>query len=84
MVWWPQGNIPATAEMNSGKGDNIQPPNINYARPSSNHPGGAVVTYCDGHVEFVNVDDINYAIWQRKMCPNDAAANANGWLLPLP
>ncbi|HEV3416927.1 MAG TPA: DUF1559 domain-containing protein [Pirellulales bacterium] len=37
-----------------------------HARPSSNHPGGAVVTYCDGHTSFI-ADSINYQIYAMLM-----------------
>jgi len=37
-------------------------PTTALARPSSNHPGGAVVTYCDGHVSFI-ADSINYQVY---------------------
>jgi len=35
-----------------------------FARPSSNHGEGAVVAFCDGHVEFLR-SDINYLTYQR-------------------
>jgi prepilin-type N-terminal cleavage/methylation domain-containing protein/prepilin-type processing-associated H-X9-DG protein len=60
---------------------------IRFARPSSNHPGGVVVTYADGHQDFLT-DDVcrretrsdgtivdNYLIvFCRAMAPNDQAA----------
>jgi prepilin-type processing-associated H-X9-DG protein len=32
------------------------------ARPSSGHPGGAAVTYCDGHTSFIS-DSIDYQVY---------------------
>lgn len=46
-----------------------------YARPSSYHSGGVVVTYADGHSDFV-ANEIDPAVYQSKMSPNDAAAKA--------
>jgi prepilin-type N-terminal cleavage/methylation domain-containing protein/prepilin-type processing-associated H-X9-DG protein len=37
-----------------------------FARPSSNHGAGALVAFCDGHVEFLR-DDIDYLTYQRLM-----------------
>ncbi len=50
-----------------------RPHDIRYARPSSDHPGGAIVSYADGHQEFVD-ELIDYAVYQRMMAPHDAAA----------
>lgn len=44
-----------------------------YARPSSNHPGGVVVTFADGHGEFLS-DTIAPEVYQQRMSPNDAEA----------
>jgi len=49
------------------------PDDIIYARPSSYHTDGVVVTYCDGHQEFL-LDDVDYEIYQRKMAPDDNKA----------
>ena len=46
---------------------------LRYARPSSNHPGGVVAVYCDGHDQFMS-EAIDYAIFQRLMAPDDKAA----------
>jgi hypothetical protein len=78
MVWWPQQAIGATApqrvKINSRLDPNptFQHP-IWYARPSSNHPGGVVATFCDAHAEFIN-QDIDYRVYQERMCPKDGAA----------
>jgi prepilin-type N-terminal cleavage/methylation domain-containing protein len=48
-----------------------------HARPSSNHPGVVVVTYCDGHQAVLSQDDaggVNYAVFQELMAPDDATA----------
>ena len=64
-VWWdkdPAGTA-ATLEIYyvNGKKDELpsQGADIDTARPSSNHPGGVVVTFCDGHQKFFaeNRDD---------------------------
>jgi prepilin-type N-terminal cleavage/methylation domain-containing protein len=44
-----------------------------YARPSSNHPGGILVTYCDGHQQFVS-ERIQYETYQHLMTPNSTGA----------
>ena len=48
-------------------------PSIEYARPSSNHSGGVVVTYCDGHQDFL-ADDIEYGVYQNLMAPDSLGA----------
>jgi prepilin-type processing-associated H-X9-DG protein len=52
-------------------------PTAVLARPSSNHPGGAVVTYCDGHVSFI-ADSINYQIYALLMTSNGGQSRAPG------
>jgi len=39
-----------------------------HARPSSRHPAGFVVSFCDGHVSFVN-EAIDYTVYSRLMTP---------------
>src|SRR5262249_12537216 len=39
-----------------------------YARPASNHPGGVVVAFCDGHVRFI-AEDIPYYVYKQLMSP---------------
>ncbi len=78
MVWWPASPPaptppPATAAVNQGKDDPLS--DINHARPSSNHPGGAVAAFCDGSARFIS-QDISYREFQQMMCPNDNAASA--------
>ena len=46
-------------------------PKIVYCRPSSNHPGGVVVAFCDGHVRFIN-EDMAYDVYKQLMTPNGA------------
>lgn len=50
-----------------------RPQGLQYARPSSNHGGGAVVSFCDGHQEFLR-EDIDYQIYQHLMTPDGRAA----------
>ena len=46
---------------------------IEVARPSSFHPDGVVVTYCDFHQEIL-FDDIDYHLFRQKMAPDDTRA----------
>jgi prepilin-type N-terminal cleavage/methylation domain-containing protein/prepilin-type processing-associated H-X9-DG protein len=43
---------------------------VQYARPSSLHPGGVNVMFADGHGQFLG-DGIQYHIYQQLMTPND-------------
>lgn len=44
-----------------------------YARPSSPHPGGVVVSYCDGHQQFLS-QAIQYDTLRHLMTPNSLDA----------
>jgi len=39
-----------------------------YARPSSRHPGGALATFCDAHVQFLS-DTLDYSVYRHIMTP---------------
>ena len=43
---------------------------VQYARPSSLHPGGVNVMFADGHGQFLG-DGIEYHIYQQLMTPDD-------------
>ena len=40
-----------------------------FARPASNHGGGANVAFCDGHSQFLR-EDIDYIVYVQLMTPN--------------
>ena len=46
-----------------------------FARPSSNHSGGVVVTFCDGQTKFQS-DDIDYNVYQSLMTPDVVKAQS--------
>jgi prepilin-type N-terminal cleavage/methylation domain-containing protein/prepilin-type processing-associated H-X9-DG protein len=54
--------------INGSKGNYSAASTYTYARPASNHPGGAVVAFCDGHVRFL-AEDIPYYIYKQLMSP---------------
>ena len=76
LVWWPDSNLPGCAGIND---DSVPPYNVPdstyyfHARPSSGHPGGVVVTYCNGHADFLR-SDTDYSVLRQLMTPNGAAA----------
>ncbi|MGQ9576694.1 MAG: DUF1559 family PulG-like putative transporter [Thermoguttaceae bacterium] len=78
MVWWATEPWPATAGINRGRNDLIpqppQPPPIEYARPSSFHPGGVVAAFCDGHTQFLD-EGIDYRVFRQMMAPHDVGAS---------
>jgi prepilin-type N-terminal cleavage/methylation domain-containing protein/prepilin-type processing-associated H-X9-DG protein len=51
--------------------------------PSSNHPGGVMATFCDGHVKFI-ADSIPAAVLSQLMTSKSSAASANYQSLPPP
>ena len=48
----PVGSV-AVARINQDAGSG-KPIDNAHARPSSNHPGGVIVTFCDGHTRFIS------------------------------
>jgi prepilin-type processing-associated H-X9-DG protein len=50
---------------------------ITYARPSSHHPGGANVVFCDAHVKFLN-ENIDYIVFAMLMTSNQSKARIPG------
>ena len=45
-------------------------------QPASNHPGGVVATFCDGHVQFL-ADSIEYWVYVHLMTPNSGGSGYN-------
>ncbi|GAB6185392.1 DUF1559 family PulG-like putative transporter [Thermopirellula anaerolimosa] len=78
-LWW-QASPGACGHINRCK-ENAPPPfpgplpNASQLnpRPSSNHPGGVNVAFCDGHVDFIT-DDVDYSVYQHLMTPDSKAA----------
>jgi prepilin-type processing-associated H-X9-DG protein len=54
-------------------------PNIQYARPSSNHPGQVMVSFCDGSVRTI-VTQIDYQTFRQLMTPDGAGSGLIGVL----
>jgi len=84
MVWWPVARVPSSnVWINQGRKDMVAvpPPAIEYARPSSNHPGGVVAAYCDGRVEFLS-EEMEHRVFQSQMAPHDAAPALSGMFVP--
>jgi len=75
MVWRDQPGRCSPINQCPDAGD--RPQNIQYARPSGNHPGGVVVSFCDGHQEFLR-EDIDYQVFQHLMTPDSRAAGVSG------
>jgi prepilin-type N-terminal cleavage/methylation domain-containing protein/prepilin-type processing-associated H-X9-DG protein len=53
------------------------------ARPSSGHPGGAAVAYCDGHTSFIS-DSIDYQIYALLLSSWGARSQQPGNQVPAP
>jgi prepilin-type N-terminal cleavage/methylation domain-containing protein/prepilin-type processing-associated H-X9-DG protein len=60
-----------------------QQPQYMFCRPSSNHPGGVNMTYCDGHARFVS-QDISYYVYCLLMSPNGNQVKTPGTKTVLP
>ena len=46
-----------------------------YGRPTANHPGGVLMSFCDGHVKFVS-DSISSNTYCHLLTPNTTANNS--------
>jgi len=75
MVWFREPG--PTSNVNQGRDVGPRPQDVQYARPSSYHPGVAIVSYCDGHAATLS-QWIDYGIYQRLMTPDDKAAGLRG------
>lgn len=75
-VWSQQSSPPTCMKINQCKDAEMDfsNPNIEYARPSSFHPDGVVVTYCDSHVDIL-FDDVEYNVFRELMAPDDDQAS---------
>jgi prepilin-type N-terminal cleavage/methylation domain-containing protein len=80
-VWFnEQSGYPSIESrmINNGKEYEITNPEINYARPSSNHPGGVVVSYCDGRATFLS-EKVKYSeVYCKLMTPDGDNAKEPG------
>ena len=77
MVWWDAGNA---CRLINGSLDNLSACDAqDLARPSGYHPGGVIVSFCDGHQYFLR-EDIDYRVYQHLMTPDSAAAGVAGEL----
>jgi len=47
-------------------------------RPSSYHPGGVNVTFCDGHTRFIS-QDVQYSVYCLLMTPDGQNCNTPGY-----
>jgi Protein of unknown function (DUF1559) len=56
-----------------GKGDG----SLRFARPSSNHPGGVLVMYCDGRTKFID-QRLDFRIYCAQMTPDGQNAKHPG------
>lgn len=70
----PPGDIdpalayPPESNPNGWTTSNMATEYLAFARPSSRHPGGVIMTFCDGHTQFV-ADTIDYGVFQHIMTP---------------
>jgi prepilin-type N-terminal cleavage/methylation domain-containing protein/prepilin-type processing-associated H-X9-DG protein len=73
--------IPTGTAASPGTGIMINSPNANndglWGRPSSNHPGGILMAFCDGHVTFVR-DSIDATTYCHLLTPNTVGARNGG------
>jgi prepilin-type processing-associated H-X9-DG protein len=79
MVWLekPERCSPINQCFDAG----ARPQDIQYARPSSRHPGGVIATFCDGHLQFLR-ENIDYQVYQHLMTPDSQAAGVTGTFDP--
>jgi len=75
LLWDPSAPLKFNEDAGRGKLDNA------HARPSSNHPGGAVIAFCDGHVEFIS-DAIDYKVYATLMATSSLAGKISNKLGP--
>jgi prepilin-type processing-associated H-X9-DG protein len=79
-VWWPSTSNrvpfepPNPSQRINGPYDPLP---IHRARPSSKHPSGVNITFCDGHTRFIS-ENIDYGVWCLLMTPYGRQCNTPG------
>jgi len=72
---------PASATATPATGTMINSTNLAndgvYGRPSSNHPGGVLMAFCDGHTTFIR-DSIDATTYCHLLTPNTVGARTGG------
>lgn len=69
------GGPTATKVINTGS-------NGVFRYPSSNHPGGAMATFCDGHIQFLK-DSVSGNVYSQLLTSNSEYTTSTGTTLPL-
>jgi prepilin-type N-terminal cleavage/methylation domain-containing protein/prepilin-type processing-associated H-X9-DG protein len=86
ILFWPPdsgGNFPPLP-VHAINGPNTSgAPSYDTARPSSYHPGGVNVFFCDGHGRFVS-EGIDYGVYCALMTPRGRNAMEPGTTTPTP
>ncbi len=73
-LWWQNAlDPPPAAKINGVKPPLSESKDLNHVRPSSGHPGGVVVSFADGHGQFLN-EEIDYLVYALLMTPDGARA----------
>lgn len=74
-IWWPDANPHPSVLINSPlSAATNKPPSFWWARPSSNHPTGVNVSFCDAHTRFIS-QDIDYTVFCLLMTPRGSRCN---------
>jgi hypothetical protein len=70
IVWYPVTPAPTVGlnKLVTDPATGVTNQGIDYARPSSAHPGGFVATMCDGSSRFLS-EDIEYRVYALVMAP---------------
>ncbi|HUY87569.1 MAG TPA: DUF1559 domain-containing protein [Pirellulales bacterium] len=77
-LWWPDTNPDPAARINAPDTCSTSTQHYYYFfRPTSAHPGGVNVAFCDGHVRFLS-QDVDYFLFCLLMTPNGSQCNTPG------
>ena len=77
-VWWPDALPSPLMKINSPNRAAAAGYEVNYTMaPSSNHPSGVNVAFCDSHVRFLS-QEIDYTVFCQLMTPNGQMCNTPG------